>query len=240
MFFSDILVQHVRAFFFSPWSHLRSCFRGIAMKKRNLVLGLIALLVVIAGTWGALGIHARFRPAASRNGTTYASLTNQTSLYLTGALVIPTVKVSTFTANCDPKHIPSVASDPAYGIGGTAIKPHLCSIPTFTEQDVRQYMHSVPSFNGFRIRQTSPNYIITRILFITNQVANESNGLNADTGASDPLLIVCYVEVYGNFRVDGGPPRPAGGTPPSQPVLHHGQLVFDGVTGNVLVMGVMV
>jgi len=200
------------------------------MKKRNLVLGLIALLVVIAGTWGALGIRARFRPDASRNGTAYASHTNQTSLYLTGALVIPTVKVSTFTANCDPKHIPSVASDPAYGIGGTAIKPHLCSIPTFTEQDVRHYMRTVPSFNGLRIRQTSPYYIITRILFITNQVANESNGLNADTGASDPRLIVCYVEVYGNFRVDGGPPRQAGGTPPSQPVLHHGQLVFDGVT----------
>jgi len=62
---------------------------------------------------------------------------------------------------------------------------------------------------------------------------------NLVLGLSDPGLIVCYVEVYGNFRVDGGPPRPAGGTPTSQPVLHHGQLVFDGVTGNVLVMGVM-
>jgi hypothetical protein len=210
------------------------------MKKRNLVLGLIALLVVIAGTWGVLGIRARASvPAASRNGTAHASPTNQTSLYLTGALVILTVKVSTFAANCDPKYIPSVASDPAHSIGGTAIKPHLCSIPTFTEQDVRQYMRTVPSFQGFRIRQTSPNYIITRILFMTNQVANEPNGLNADTGVSDPRLIVCYVEVYGNFRVDGGPPRRAGVTPPPQPVLHHGQLVFDGVTGNVLVMGVM-
>jgi hypothetical protein len=115
----------------------------------------------------------------------------------------------------------------------------LCSIPTFTEQDVRQYMRTVPSFNGMRIRQTSPNYIIARILFITNQVANDPNGLNADTGVIDPRLIVCYVEVYGNFRVDGGPPRPTRVTPTSQPVFHHGQLVFDGVTGNVLVMGVM-
>ena len=211
------------------------------MKKRNLVLGLIALLVVIAGTWGVLGIRARTSvPAASRNGTVHASPTNQTSLYLTGALVIPTVKVSTSTAHCDPKHIPSVASDPAHGIGEAAIKPHLCSIPTFTEQDVRQYMRTVPSFKGMRIRQTSPNYIITRILFVTNQIANEPNGLNADTGPSDPRLIVCYVEVYGTFRVEGGPPRPAGVTPSSQPVLHHGQLVFDGVTGNVRVMGVMV
>ena len=210
------------------------------MKKGNLVLGLIALLVVIAGTWGMLGIRVRTSdPAASKNGTAHASPTNQTSLYLTGALVIPTVKVSTFTANCEPKHMPNVASDPAHSIGETVIKPHLCSIPTFTEQDVRQYMSTVPSFNGLRIRQTSPNYIITRILFITNQVANEPNGLNADTGLSDPRLIVCYVEVYGNFRVEGGPPRPAGVTPTSQPVLHHGQLVIDGITGNVLVMGVM-
>ena len=159
------------------------------MKKRNLVLGLIALLLVIAGTWGVLGIRARAStPASSRNGTAHASPTDQTSLYLTGALVIPTVKVSTSTATCDPKQIPGVD---------------------------------------------------TRILFITNEVANDPNGLNADTGPSDPRLIVCYVEVYGNFRVDGGPPRLAGVTPTSQPVLHYGQLVFDGVTGNVLVMGVM-
>jgi hypothetical protein len=211
------------------------------LKKRNLVLGLIGLFVVIAGTWGMLGIRAgASAPAASRNGTAHASPTNQTSLYLTGALVIPTVKVSTFAANCDPKHIPSVASDPAYGIGGPAIKPHLCSIPTFTEQDVRQYMRTVPRFNGLRIRQTSPDYIITRILFITNQVANDPNGLNADTGPSDPDLIVCYVEVYGNFRVDGGPPGPPQATPSPQTVLHHGQMVFDSVTGNLLVMGVTV
>ena len=210
------------------------------MKKRNLVLGLIALLVVIAGTWGVLGIRARTSvSAAPRNGTAHAGPTDQTSLYKTGTLIIPTVKVSTSTANCDPKHIPGIGSDPAHGIGATAIKPHLCSIPTFTEQDVRQYMRTVTSFTGMRIRQTSPDYMVTRILFITNGVANDPNGLNADTGLSDPGLIVCYVEVYGNFRVDGGPPRPAGVTPTSQPVLHHGQLVFDGVRGNVLVMGVM-
>jgi hypothetical protein len=138
------------------------------------------------------------------------------------------------------KHIPGVDSDPAHGIGEAAIKPHLCGIPTFTEQDVRQYMRTVTSFTGIRIRQTSPDYMITRMLFITNGVANDPNGLNADTGPSDPNLIVCYVEVYGNFRVDGGPPGPPQATPSPQPVLHHGQMVFDGVTGNLLVMGVTV
>ena len=210
------------------------------MKNRNLVLGLIALLVVIAGTWGVLVIRAHASATAvSRNGTAHASPTDQTSRYLTRSLVIPTVKVSTSTAHCDPKQIPGVASDPAQGIGVSAIKPHLCSIPTFTEKDVRQYMQTIPSFTGIRIRQTSPNYIITRILFITNQVANDPNGLNADTGIRDSGLIVCYVEVYGNFRVDGGPPGRTQVTPTSQPVFHHGQLVFDGVTGNILVMGIM-
>ncbi len=209
-------------------------------KKGSLVLGLVAVLIVIAGTWGVLSLRARISAqTSSRNGTAYTSPTGQTSLYLTGTLVIPTVKVSTSTAHCDPKHIPSIASDPAHGEGAPAIKPHLCSIPTFTEQDVRQYMSTVGSFNGLRIRQTSPNYIITRILFITNQVANDPKGLNADTGVSDPGLIVCYVEVYGDFRVEGGPPIPTKVTPTPQPVFHHGQLVFDGVTGNILVMGVM-
>ena len=129
-------------------------------------------------------------PIVASNGTAQASSIDQTSLYLTKKLVIPTVKVSTSTANCDPKHIPSIASDPAHNTGGTGIKPHLCSIPTFTEQDVRQYMSTIHSFNGMRISQTSPKYIITRILFITNQVANAANGLNADTGVGDPGLIV--------------------------------------------------
>jgi len=211
------------------------------MKKRSLVLGLIALLVIIAGTLGVLGICARASaPTIAKNDTVPPNSSRQIALYLTGARVIPTVKVSTLTANCDPKQIPSVASDPANGTGSPAIKPHLCGIPTFTEQDVRQYMSTFTSFNGFRIRQTSPNYSITRILFVTNQTANAANGLNADTGIIDPHLIVCYVEVYGNFSVAGGPHIPARrATPTAQPVFHHGQLVFDGVTGNILTMGVM-
>ncbi|SRR5258707_14102741 len=208
------------------------------MQKRNLLLGLIALLVVIACTWGVLEIHA----LASGQTTTgsrpiAASPTGLTSLYLTGSLVIPTVKVSTSTASCDPKNIPDVALDSANGVGATAITPHLCSIPTFTEQDVRAFLRTRTSFSGMRISQTSPDYIITRILFITNGVANDPKGLNADTGPSDPNLIVCYVEVYGNFTVDGVH-QPRQTTPRPQTILHHGQMVFDGVTGKILVTGV--
>jgi hypothetical protein len=211
------------------------------MNKRNLILGSMALLLVTAGTWGILAIRARTSvQAVLGNTTAHSSPTDQTSLYKTGPLIIPTVNVSTSTAHCDPKQIPGVGSDPAHGIGEAAIKPHLCSIPTFTQRDVRQYMRTVTHFTGIRIRQTSPDYLLTRILFITNGVANDPKGLNADTGLSDPNLIVCYVEVYGTFRVDGGPPGPPRATPSPQTILHHGQMVFDGVTGNLLVMGVTV
>jgi hypothetical protein len=206
------------------------------MKRRVVLCGFIALLVIIAGTWGVLEIRSL---AASQsvggNHPVAASPTSLTSLYLTGTLVIPTVKVSTSTANCDPKNIPGVTSDPANGVGGQAIKPHLCSIPTFTEQDVREYMSKFTSFDGMRFHQTSPSYIITRILFITNQVANALPGLNADTGVADPNLIVCYVELYGDFSSESGLPS---STPQPQTILHHGLMVFDGITGNTLDVGV--
>lgn len=209
------------------------------MKKRYLLLGPIISLIVIVGAWSALEMHARASNPTNRSSTdAQVTPTSPVNLYLTGAQVIPTVKVSTSTANCDPKNIPGVGSDPVHGIGGPAIKPHLCSIPTFTEQDVRQYMSKFPTFGGREYHQTSHSYIITRVLFITNQVANDPNGLNADTGQTDPNLIVCYVEIYGDFVFDGGPPQPQG-TPRPPTLLHHGQLVFDGITGNEIDVGIM-
>jgi hypothetical protein len=210
------------------------------MKTRNLILTLIVIVILItlAGIWGILGL--RTDPSAVSSLTIKSSPTVSSSLYKTGALVIPTVKVTNSTANCDQKDLQNlVTSDPARGTGSKGIKPHLCSVPTFTEQDVRQYMSTIHSFTGFRIAQTSAKYALTRILFVTNQVANQEPGLNADTGVSDPGLIVCYVEVYGDFSV-AGPPiiRPAKATPVAPPVLHHGVMVFDGLTGNVLDTGV--
>jgi hypothetical protein len=123
------------------------------------------------------------------------------------------------------------ASTSAEGNVTPTIKPHLCSIPTFTEQDVRQYMSTVSSFTGMGIRQLSPHFTVTRILFVTNKVANDI--LNADTGISSDTLIVCYVEVYGDFTVDA-----PFTTTKKPPLLHHGEMVFDGVTGNELSMGV--
>jgi hypothetical protein len=147
--------------------------------------------------------------------------------------VIPTVKVSISSTNCDPTRIPGASSDTTGGIGSPAIKPHLCRIPTFTEEDVRQYMSTVSSFTDHCIGQTSAHFTVTRILFVTNQVANDI--LNADTGVTDNTLIVCYVEVYGDFTVAS----PFASKDTKQTILHHGQMVFDGLTGNMLVIGVV-
>lgn len=192
------------------------------MKKRLFLIGFCALLIIAAGVWGML----RARASSSSQRPTISS-----SLYLTGSRPIPTVAVSSSSANCDAKNIPGVSSDPAGGIGSPAIKPHLCSVPTFNEDDVRQYMSTVSSFSSLRISQTSSHFIVTRILFVTNTIAN--NILNADTGVMSDSLIVCYVEVYGDFTVDS--PFQKGNKPA---ISHHGQMVFDGVTGNMLVIGV--
>lgn len=205
------------------------------MQKRHILVIPIALIVILAAIWGAMNAHAlhlnQTAAGASRNLTSTPTA-NYTSLYLTGSRVIPTVAVPTSTANCDPARIPTPDSTERMAGGAPAIKPHLCSIPTFTEQDVRHHMSTIKSFSGMRIQQTSPHFTVTRILFVTNQVANDI--LNADTGiANDNSLVVCYVEVYGNFTVAA-----PFSTNKNPPVMHHGQMVFDGITGNMLVMGV--
>lgn len=196
------------------------------MKRRRLLIALFTLLIIVAGIGGTLTARAFLMGQKNPKNPL-------TSLYLTGARVIPTVNVPSSTSNCSPGRIPGVASDPAGGIGSPAIKPHLCSIPTFTEQDIRQFMDSLPRFTSMRIEQTSPHFTVTRVLFITNQVANDI--LNADTGVIDKSLIVCYVEVYGDFTVAS----PFSSSSKGQTVVHHGQMVFDGVTGNMLVVGVV-
>lgn len=80
------------------------------------------------------------------------------------------------------------------------------------------------------LEQVSPHFTVTRILFVTNQVANDI--LNADTGITDNARIVCYVEVYSDFTIAS--PFPAS---KKQPLYHHGQIVFDGITGNEIDMG---
>ncbi len=138
---------------------------------------------------------------------------------------------STSTDGCDPKHLPTPVSASEKNIP-PAIKPHLCSVPTFTQQDVRHYMSTISRFEGLRIEQISRHFTVTRVLFVTNKVANDT--LNADTGLTDDSLIVCYVEVSGDFTVAA--PFASKNSKPA--IFHHGEMVFDGITGGLLAMGV--
>lgn len=196
------------------------------MKKSQLFILLTVFLIALAGSWGVLnirGLLSNKKPAAQA----------ASALFVTGTQVIPTVALATPTTPCDTKHVPGVASDPTEGMGSPAIKPHLCRIPTFSEQDVRQYMQSFSKFTSLRIEQLSAHFTVTRVLFVTNEVANDI--LYADTGVVDTKLIVCYVEVFGDFTVASPPFRTTSG---KQAIYHHGQMAFDGVTGNMLVIGV--
>ncbi len=175
------------------------------MKRLQILITLLVLFVVVIGFWGVRTL-----------------ITNQKN-----------ASASSTASHCDAKHIPGVKVDPARGQGLPAIKPHLCGIPTFNEKDVRQYMSSVHRFEGMRIEQTSPFYTITRIMFMSNQTANDT--FNADTGFTDKSMIVCYVEVRGDFTVAA--PMASKGSKPE--IMHRGKIVFDGVTGNMLMMGVM-
>ena len=174
------------------------------MKKHPILIALLVLLIIVIGIWGV----RTFIDNQNDSGASAAS-------------------------HCDSKHIPGVTLDAARGQGLPAIKRHLCSIPTFNEKDVRHYMSGITKFNGMRIEQTSAHYTITRVLFVSNQTANDT--LNADTGVTDNALIVCYVEVHGDFTV--GVPMSSKDNKPL--LFHRGRIVFDGVSGNMLLMGVM-
>lgn len=176
---------------------------------------LLILLIAVVGIGGVL-------PGSVLNADP-----SNASLSSISTRIIPTIPIPTAPARCDPKQIPA-----QFGrMGIIAIKPHLCAIPTFTEQDVRDYMRKIKSFSSLRIEQISPHFMVTRILFVTNNVANGI--LNADTGSTNDNQIVCYVEVYGDFIVAS-----PFGRSRNPPIMHHGQIVFDGTTGNQLVIGV--
>ncbi|GCE21730.1 hypothetical protein [Dictyobacter kobayashii] len=127
---------------------------------------------------------------------------------------------------------------PANSIGAPAIKPHLCTTPTFTVDDVRQYI-KVHGFQGMRISSVTP-ISIASIKFVSSKEASQLMK-GESTGVADDA-IVCYVRVTGQFPAPSGPPTgriDKKSTPTPQPVYNSGEEVFDGTTGNMLVMGIM-
>lgn len=98
------------------------------------------------------------------------------------------------------------------------------STPTFTTDDVVQYVHAHPMPDA---SLSGPKPVITRIAFLTSRevsilLKGESTGVPDDT-------LLCYVELSGTFTFSGS----AGVTV----TYHTGVEVFDAHTGNLLITG---
>jgi hypothetical protein len=101
------------------------------------------------------------------------------------------------------------------------ITPHLCSIPTFTIDDVRQYVNT-HRFSDLRITSVGQP-IATKMIFVTNYQL--SLLLDESYSGPNPNSIMCYVELQGIFTFSSPFGRSA--------IIRSAFEVIDGLTGNV-------
>lgn len=164
------------------------------MTRKRLVLAILAAgVVVFAATAATLYARSRFSGQSADQGW----------VPLQVAAVCP-------------------ASPSPVSPGGSAITPRNDCTPSFTEQDVRDYVsHLHELFKiGFVGQPT-----ITHIWFIT---ADDAAKLTHDASSNSGAPVVCYVELHGTFTVDAPPGM--GPLPPD----HTAFIIFDAHTGNML------
>ena len=115
--------------------------------------------------------------------------------------------------------------------GLPAIQPHLSSVPTFAEEDVRDYVatHAVP---GGSIKSATPPTVVA-IRFMTT---HEASALIQNFIGWRKDDLVCYVELEGLFTFHGGPPGYVSkhATIPVETRVYE---ILDARTGNLLVVG---
>lgn len=114
--------------------------------------------------------------------------------------------------------------------GIPAVQPRGNSIPSFTEQDVRDYLSRGVSLGKIRVLGQPA---ITRILFTTIRELDRACGEKYFEANYPADLPICYVELRGAFRVFGpSSSRASPGASTSTALI-----VFDARTGNRLVIG---
>ncbi len=118
-------------------------------------------------------------------------------------------------------------NDGTTGQGAPAIRPRNDCTPSFTQQDVRDYLARLVSLGSIHvIGQPS----VTRVVFLTIRELGSASG-DSEWGANYSAdMVVCYAGLKGTFSVYD----PFGGASP-----HTGTafILFDGHTGNQLVSG---
>ena len=149
---------------------------------------------------------------------------------------VPTVNATaTAFARRNPATYPEIFTSsrtPSPWVGIPAIQPHLKAVnpatPTFTEQDVKDYIKAHPDGPN-RKSETIPT--VDKIEFITyREFKVRQNGAAVyGQGLSDDHLL-CYVELSGTF-VTYGPPT---GGNEHKMTYNKALVVFDAQTGNIL------
>ncbi|HZU70054.1 MAG TPA: hypothetical protein VFA09_22475 [Ktedonobacteraceae bacterium] len=123
-----------------------------------------------------------------------------------------------------------------HGFGFPALTPHINlskpNLPTFTAQDVEQYVSQTGSPVGPLVKGAHLTFI--KILFVTSSQASDiMGGEYIGLPANAP---VCYVVIHGPFLGTNLHLSPSAHIK-QPPVVDTTEIVLDGRTGNLLVWG---
>ena len=176
------------------------------MLRRNILIGTLAISVVVATIGGvAYVLHTR----AQADGASYPGLHGPVSV------VCPGPTYSGITGSTTGRD------------GHPAIHPHNDCAPSFTQQDVRDFLAQGRLFLGAGFGVTG-KWTVSRVIFLTISDFIRAVGPGESTwaGGYPPTMLICYVGLRGRFELD------IGGGPES---LSSVSIVFDAHTGNGLV-----
>jgi hypothetical protein len=170
------------------------------MRKRDLLLATLAIAVVVAAIGvGLYALHTR----AQTNLPAYPGLNGPFAVVCPGP--------------------PNLVADQ----GTPGVRPRNDCTPSFTQQDVRDYLARGVDLDKVGFVRRPP---VTRVVFLTIADLGRATG-DSEWAANYPTdLVVCYAQFSGTFTISA----PSGFTK----TVHVAYIVFDGHTGNQLVDGV--
>lgn len=175
------------------------------MRRRHIVLGALTLAVVVAAIGGvAYVLHTRAQSKADAK--------SYPGLYGPVAVVCPRSPAGT-TGQGDPSNANQ---------GLFSIRPRNDCTPSFTQQDVRDYVAHGGRLGTLTV---TGQPIVTRVVFLTVADLNRVGRLSFPS-KYPPDMLVCYVELSGTFSI------PNLDVPNTESVV---SFVLDAHTGNQLV-----
>jgi hypothetical protein len=180
------------------------------MRRRNILIGTLAIAVVVATIGGvAYALHTR----AQADGKSYPGLHGPVSVACPGP---PYGTIGQGPRKGRPYRA---------GQGLRGIRPRNDCTPSFTQQDVRDYLAHGAFLGSGTGADGQPT--VTRVVFLTIGDLGRATG-DGEWEANYPAdMLVCYAGLSGTFSY----PLPFG--PPSR--LSAVSIVFDAHTGTMLV-----